>query len=112
MKFHSQFSCNEQNQCHYSGSGQFPQLAHHGQTQIEQSCSTKRVAQAVYELGHESRNSLVQGKVGDDAYNNHEYNGVLQDLQDYMSHNQQFSLLVVSLILPLLDLAQCKADGI
>lgn len=112
MKFHSQFCCNEQNQRHSCGSGQFPQLAHHGQSQIEQSCSTKRVSQAIYELSHESRDSLVQGKVGDDAYDDHEHNGVLQNLQEYMSHDQQFFLLLIFLILPLLDLAQGKTDGI
>lgn len=54
----------------------------------------------------------MQGKMADDADDNHEHDRVLQDLQHYKPHDQDFSLLVVSLILPLLDLAESKANGV
>lgn len=54
----------------------------------------------------------MQDKVGNDADDNHEYYRVLQDLKNYNSHDPEFALLVVSLILPLLDLAEAKANRI
>lgn len=109
---HSQFCCDEQDKGYNRGPGELPQLAHHGEAQVEQSCSSKRVGQAIHKLLHESRDLLGQDEVEDNANNNHEDDGILQNLKDDHTHYLEFVLLPVSLVPPLLDLTEGKANWV
>lgn len=50
--------------------------------------------------------------MGGDADDNHEDDGVLQDLGNYVTHDTEFALLLVALVPPLLDLTQGEADWV
>lgn len=110
--FHLQFCSDEQYQGHDRGSGELAQLAHHGEAQVEESRPPERVGQAVHELGHEGGDGLAQREVGGDADDDHEDDGVLQDLGSDVTHDAEFALLLVTLVPPLLDLTQGEADGV
>lgn len=54
----------------------------------------------------------MQDEVGGDADDDHEYDGVLQDFDEHLSHDAEFALLLTVLVFPLLDLTQGEADGV
>jgi len=57
------------------------ELFYHRQAQVEERRPSKGVGQAVDELDQNQGDLLAQGKVGHQAHNHHEHDGVLQHLE-------------------------------